>query len=386
MRDRDLGRCVWLILSLAFILPKLLVAGEIAQYFPADGQEADRITKWRVVWDIEKQAGGSEVFFIREAYFSRTPGDREIKVLGDSRVAELFTPYNQGLRLYDISGSKFKLVDLDPTALGPGCIVPGQLFDRAGAAADTGPVAMEVHDDHLRWMDTQQRSRRGQSLLLWSVLDAANYRYVILYIFRDDGQIGFRIGATGNNLAQTPSDQATHLHTGCWRINVALDNPVANTIEKVTLDTNLARTIVEPLTTERRLKWNPEEFTRLRVKSTNLTNGHQPPNLIGYELMPMASGAGRFRNPGEEFTLNDFWVTADKTGEVRCPNLDRYENGQDLAGEKPTIWFLATFNHSPRDEDFGRNGYIQKDGVALTTWAGFDLKPRNFFASSPMYP
>ena len=386
MSFRTIRRSFWLALALASILPQLAAAAQITQYFPADGQPGDRLTQWRIVWDIESQAGGSEVLFIKEAWFSRGPGEPEIKVLGDSRLAELLSAYNRGARLYDISGFRFPLVDLTETALGPGCLVPGRILNRSGVQAATGPVAVEVHDDHLRWMDTTQRSRRGQSLQLWSVLNAFNYRYIILYIFRDDGLISFRVGATANNLAPTLDDEATHVHSGCWRINVALGSQIDTSIRKVTLDTNLHRTNIDPLTAEARFKWNPEEFTRLRIESTTLTNAHEPPHPISYDLTPMAMGAGRFYNPGEEFTLNDFWVTVNKNGEVRCPNLDKYENGQNLIGNLPTVWFETAFVHSPRDEDFGKVGYVTRDGVALTTWAGFDLKPRNFFSSTPLYP
>jgi Copper amine oxidase, enzyme domain len=386
MNFRKVLLSLGLALTLAPTLPQIAAAAQITQYFPADGQPAARLTQWRIVWGIESQAGGSEVLAIKEAWFSRGPGEPEIQVLGDSRLAELLSAYNRGARLYDISGFRFPLVDLDETALGPGCLVEGRILNRDGVPAATGPVAVEVHDDHLRWMDTQQRSRRGQALEVWSVLNAFNYRYVILYIFRDDGQIGFRVGATANNLAPTIDDEATHVHSGCWRINVALGNQIDTSVRKVTLDTNLHRTVIDPLTTEARFKWNPEEFTRLRVESTTRTNAHEPPHPISYDLMPMAMGAGRFYNPGEEFTLNDFWVTVNKNGEVRCPNLDKYENGQNLIGALPTIWYEAGFVHSPRDEDFGKTGYVTRDGVALTTWGGFDLKPRNFFSSTPLYP
>lgn len=375
-----------LVLALTLIVPRFLSAGEIVQYFPADGQAADRLTQWRVEWGIERHVGGAEVLYIKNAWFSRAPGDREIRVLGDSRVAELFTPYNAGARIFDISDFPNELIDLGPEMLGPGCLREGRIFDRAGAPAEDGPVAAEVRSDHLRWMDPANQSRRGQELQVWSVMDAFNYRYILLYTFRDDGQIGFRVGATGNLLAGTVSDIATHLHTGCWRINVALDNQSSTIFKKVTHDTRAFKSVVELLNTEERFKWNPEEFTRLRIESTTLNNAHVPPSPVSYDLVPMASGAGRFHNPGEEFTQNDFWLTLDRPNQMRCPRLDRYENGQFINGGKTSVWYLASFNHTPRDEDFGRNGYVETQGVAIVVWAGFDLKPRNFFSSTPLYP
>ena len=53
------------------------------------------------------------------------------------------------------------------------------------------------------WIDPSLGTRRGQKLLLWGVLDAANYRYIIEYGFQDDGVITFRVGSTGRNYAST---------------------------------------------------------------------------------------------------------------------------------------------------------------------------------------
>ena len=113
---------------------------------------------------------------------------------------------------------------------------------------------------------------------------------------------------------------------------------------------------------------------------------HRPPSQIAYDLIPMGPGAGRYHAPGEEFTLDDFWVTLDRAAEVRCPSLNEYENDESLDGGRPVVWFVASTNHTPRDEDYGVLGYDPREGVAITTWAGFDLKPRNFFSSSPLYP
>jgi primary-amine oxidase len=384
MCSNRLRKYSWLVLSLALAVPRLLGAGEVSQHFPADLTEPNMRTKWRVVWGIENHAGGSKVLYIKAAYFTRVRGGREIQVLGDSRLTEIFVPYIGGTRIYDISGFNFQLIPITPKMLGPACITPGQIYGENGNPAETGPVAKEVHDDNLRWINSAGQSRRGQEMLLWSVLSAGNYRYIMLYVFRDDGQVSFRLGATSHNLFSTNADMATHLHSGCWRINPALGNPDKLALSKVRYTP--AGTVKEPLTKELRTRWNPEEFTRLRIESTELKNGHTPPSPLGYELTPMVWGIGRFSGRGEEFTLNDFWTVRDKPLENKCRDLNSYENGESLAGARPVLWHLATAHHSPRDEDFGPTGYDRNEGVALTSWAGFDLKPRNFFPSTPLYP
>jgi len=390
MGFRDRCHCFWLALLVFFSVPRLVTAGEIVQYFPADGQEANRDTQWRVVWGIESHAGGSKVLYIKEAFFSRARGEREIKVLGDSRLAEIFVPYNGGTRIYDISGFNFSLIDLMRGDLGPGCIKPGQIYAANGNPASTGPVAVEIHDDHLRWMNTAAstgRSRRGQNLLIWSVLGAGNYRYIMLYIFRDDGQVGFRLGATAHNLFSSNSDNTTHLHSGCWRVNIELGNQANTSVSKVRLDTMQLKTIVESIDKEQRIPWQLDQFTRLRIASTTVKNTHDPASYIGYELLPWSSGVGHYFGTGEKFTQNEFWVIRDAAlPELRCRDLDTYERGESLTGGKPVLWHLAAVNHTARDEDFGKVGYNAGEGVAITAWAGFDLKPRSFFGSTPLYP
>ncbi len=379
------------LLAAMLVVPRHLMAGEIVQQFPADEREMQ--TRWRIEWGIEHHAGGAQILYIKNAYFTRAPGQPEVKVLGDSRLSEIFVPYNNGTNIYDISGfSHFTLVDLNRSALGPACLAPGQIYDKNGTPAETGPVAVEVHDDHLRWWKNgTETCRRGQELHLWSVLYAVNYRYVLLYIFRDDGQIGFRVGATASNLYDLQNrtdDGPTHLHTGCWRVNLALGKQEDVVVSKVRLDTRQRKTFVQQVTKEERIPWNLEEFTRLLVQNTKQTNGHTPPAYIGYDLVPMSSGVGRYYGEGEGFTQRELWVTRDNSSvpELRCRDLPSYENGQSLSGGRPVLWHLAALLHRPRDEDFGKVEFKAGQGTALTTWGGFDLKPRNLFPNSPLYP
>jgi hypothetical protein len=361
-------------------------AVEIKQRFPADEPAGSMRTQWRVIWDIERHGGQSEVLVIREAFFKRTPMEPEIKVLDDSRLAEIFVPYNDGTRIYDISLFSFDLVTLQESALGPPCIAEGRLFERDGDEADSGLVAAEVHDGQIRWMNAADEIRRGQSLALWSVLDGANYRYIMLYKFRDDGVIEFQLGATAHNLKNTGSDSATHLHMGCWRVNVDLGDAAQTKTSVVRFDTAALATEVDDLNEETRLKWNPEEYTRLRVTSTFAQNSHNPAHPISYELTPLRMGSGRYHGIGEEFTQNDLWVTRRDASELRPRDLDDITDGEPIGTQPVTLWHHASVLHVPRDEDFGVNGTNPGDGVAITAWAGFELKPRNFFSSTPLYP
>jgi len=366
-------------------------AFEIVQHFPANRAPEEMKTQWRIIWGIERHAGMAEVLVIKGAYFKRGPDESEIKVLGDCRLAEIFVPYNNGARIYDISAMKFNLVQLDKKALGPTCVTEGAIYDREGQQSERGPVLKEVHDGKVRWMNAREKLLRGQNMSLWSVINGANYRYVVLYEFRDDGVVGFKVGATAHNLFKFKTDKSTHQHVGHWRLNVVLGNAAQTRVSVVEHDSVKLKTMVTPLTKEARVEWDPERFTRLRVESLVEKNTHVPPSFIGYELAPLRAGSPRYYGKGEEFTLHDFWVTRARGAEMRARELPQYENGENIQNMPVTIWHMAGALHEPRDEDFGDRDLKPRLeanpglGVALTAWAGFELRPRNFFRSTPLY-
>ena len=53
------------------------------------------------------------------------------------------------------------------------------------------------------------------------------------------------------------------------------------------------------------------------------------------------------------------------------------------------LWYMSPAYHLPRDEDglfVNPDGRVSVRGVAMTTWCGFELRPRNVFDKSPLYP
>jgi len=153
----------------------------------------------------------------------------------------------------------------------------------------------------------------------------------------------------------------------------------------VQFDTASGKTLIEDLNKESRIKWDANKFTILRIGSLVQKNMHVPSHEISYELMPLRMGCGRYNGVGEEFTLHDFWLTKPRPNELRPKDLDQYENGEAFDDSGIVVWYSTPVLHRARDEDFGVNGTNSYEGVAITSWAECDLRPRDFFASTPLY-
>jgi len=65
-------------------------------------------------------------------------------------------------------------------------------------------------------------------------------------------------------------------------------------------------------------------------------------------------------------------------------DVPAYADGELLAGKPIAVWHTSPVAHASRDEDFDVNDNPD-GGLALTMWSSFTLKPRNLFASTPLY-
>jgi hypothetical protein len=133
-------------------------------------------------------------------------------------------------------------------------------------------------------------------------------------------------------------------------------------------------------------QWVPEEFTTLRIESTTRKNGSTPPQPTAYDLIPIRYGSVRNFPRKFEFANKDFWVTANTTEPIRyvdVPTYVRDHHGQKIDRTPITVWHNSPLFHIPRAEDFDPSGK-NSPNVALTTWMGFILKPRNLFDGTPL--
>jgi hypothetical protein len=392
------------------------------------------------------------VLRIKRAKFmwhDRTGKPQWVTVARMLELAEIYVPYDNGWTAFlDVHDMPFYITPARREFLGPPCVAPGEILASPNPAW-SGRVHKEVHDDGIRWMSAEtdygnriaDRARRGEKMILWGTYYGANYRYLIEYGFGDDGMITCRIGPTGRNIFNRQADlRDTHLHIGCWRFEPDLGDPEASGVASAPRDSPasgaasapgdspaggvasaprggpkdndvlLVRRVFDDATErfgqvarpfaknglgqacEGSARWNPEEFTVLRVQSTVRKNAHGRP--IGYDLIPQRFGALRQLQPeggtyavDMDFINHDFWVTRTEPGNTSYIDVPRYAGGRrPLAGHPTTVWHCTPAIHVPRGEDFGTDtGTNSYAGLAITSWAGFFLKPRDLFDGTPLY-
>lgn len=334
---------------------------------PASISPAHPSTAWRVQFAHATGKG----LYITGAWFRTAPTAPWRQVLYDARVAEIFVPYEAGSpRYYDLTSFNFPLVTATINDRGPcGRIIGG------------GKVIHEVASYGVMWKN-DAAVRHGQELVLWATLDSANYNYIMRYSFRDDGTITMRLGATAQNL---PGMQTMgHMHDALWRIDMDLNGAggdSAFTYEHI--ESTAMNNAVDTFTpfnggTEGWLNIDPLRFTEVVVRDTATSTPGTP---ISYEFRPVRNGAPRHSEP---FSHHDFWVTQ-YSGSEMLYHLPQHVNGQSVTNNDLVIWHITGLRHDPRNEDGTFQGPFW-NGVALVMWGGIDLRPRNLFTRTPLYP
>jgi Cu2+-containing amine oxidase len=336
----------------------------VDQKFPTVGPE---VTHWRLCW----QSVNGNGLLIHWAYFRKSPSSPWLFVLWDGRVSEIFVPYHDNShRFYDV-GYGFPL-----TSIGPADCPASQ-----GGTPLAGNVCLQVHDRGLSWKADSQ-VYRGEEIVLWGALAAANYNYVIEWTFRDDGVILGRVGATSHNWPPTPFEP--HVHNPIWRLDVDLNGFPNDSVALGThTETGLTATDTEvPIPMSTGLQWNPRAFNSLDVSDQFLVNGKGDKTY--YQLIPLPTqGLAQHQ---EAFTKPDFWVTRYDPTQMSAKDLVSYTNPPvSVSNTDIVIWYRGSVHHHPRDED-GEIVNGAWHGVALVMWTGWMLKPHNLFDRTPFYP
>lgn len=344
----------------------------VDQTFPTTGAVE---TRWQLCWQPVPGNG----LVITSASFQKSPTSPFVKLFGDARVSDIFVPYHDPniLRYLDV-GYGFPLIPLTANDC------PAS---KGGTLLGIGKeVCQEVRDRGLAWKD-HDRVRRGEELVLWSVIDSGNYNYVIEWTFRDDGVVMGRLGATAQNHPDWPL--VAHMHGAIWRLDIDLDGASGDSvylgkhIEQLpglgAIDT------MTPIRGESGHQWNPLEFTSLHIQDATLKNANSKP--AAYHLMPLLYGTPRHQ---EAFTKYDFWVTKNN-GNYSAPEMSGsllpsyISPPQSVSNTDIVVWYYGGVHHLPRDED-GQIVNRVWTGEAHIMWTGFILMPYNLFDKTPLYP
>jgi primary-amine oxidase len=345
---------------------------EIIQKFPSRGAE-------RTAWKIRYVTGAGNGLTISSAHFRRGPNEPWMQVLGDARLSEMIVPYHSNSpRFFDVSYN-FDMTKMNETDAGP----HGKLL------ADN-TVVQELRDTGLQFKDREAGSRRGEALVLWGCLDAANYQYIMEYGFEDNGTITFRAGSTGHNYSSR--EYEPHMHNALWRINVNLFGEGKNTvrvmehIERADMD-GRAKTVHTTFNRgkEGHADWDPLKFTMLQVAHTTRKNARGEP--ISYVMMPTRTGSARhFGGENEECTHHDFWVTKNRPNQMYYPEVTKYvAKHEPITSADVVLWVSAPHHHEPRSEDGEMvNGRLR--GATHIGWSQICLRPANVFDRTPFYP
>lgn len=348
---------------------------EIIQTFPTNDAAK---TAWKVHWTTENGHG----LFITGAWFKKSPKDDWMQVVGDVRLGEMFVPYNSGSpRFWDVSYN-FGMVRATAAEAGP--------FGKVLGSPAT--VIMEIRDRGPMWMDAGGKpTRRGQKLVLWGTLNAANYRYITEFSFQDDGTLSCRVGSTGHNYGSR--EYEGHMHNGLWRIDMNVAGPDNNTVqvmehvEPLGDEKAKAKTVHRPFHDGREgfEDFDALKFTMLSVINTKKKNSRNQP--YAYDIVLPRMGCARHYGGGnEDCTLHDFWVTRNRPNEMHYVNVPKYAaKAEEILDTDVVVWLSTPGHHDPRSED----GEMVKGSLVGATsimWAGFDLRPRNIWDRSPLYP
>jgi Cu2+-containing amine oxidase len=216
--------------------------------------------------------------------------------------------------------------------------------------------------------------RRGEELSLFSVLGAANYTYIVEWIFRDDGAFGMKLSMTG---LIWPNKQ-THMHGTIWRLDMDLNGACCDTAS-IMSHKEVGLTGVDSMNDVNNangFKWDPLAFDMLSIRDAALKN----PNgkMTEWHLMPYRTGTPMHDEP---FTQSTYWVTPYVWNQTLADDLPTYIAGSPSTKNTDVVlWYYTGVHHVIRDEDLAPGG---GPGMTLSMYDQYWLKPFNLWGTTP---
>ena len=346
-------------------------------------------------------------------------------IIGRIAMDEIFVPY----ALPDATWAWRAALDFGEYNLGqyteslePGVDVPtNAVFVDEAVPLDTGssepsfelPHAIALYErdggplwDRLSPVTLERDARFARELVVTASMVIGNYTYMVDYVFRLDGGIDVRVGATGTTLNRgiaangtddrfggtvSPSISApNHQHFFNFRIDFDVDGPDNRLVEANTQPVpsafgNAWSTTETAITTEGFRDINPTSTRHWAVESTTARNALGEPTA--YEIEPH-DVARAYADPSFEplqhapFAQHALWVTRYRDGELFAagdyPNgaaagegLPKYVTDHaSVDGKDLVVWFTTAFTHHTRIEDYP---------VMSRETVGFSLLPDGFF-------
>jgi len=295
---------------------------------------------------------------------------------------------------------------------------------KAAASAKVACVFERATGDpvwrHYEIFDQTQESRPETELVVRFVPTVGNYDYLIDYVFNQKGEIGIRVGATGIDSvkgvdARSLSDPSAatdtaygtlvapnlvainHDHYINFRLDLDVDGqgnsfvedklvpqrlPAGNTRRSLWTVHSEPMTQEGPVTSDvHRTFWrviNPDRKSATGYpRGYVIMPGHADQSLLSPDDPPQQRSA---------FSAEQLWVTHYRANELYAggdfPNQSLGGDGlpKFVADREPVqntdlvFWYTVGFRHVPRSEDWP---------VMPTLYAGFSLRPQNFFDRNP---
>ena len=266
-------------------------------------------------------------------------------------------------------------------------------------------------------------TRKARDLVLRTIGIFGNYDYVVDWVFRQDGTIRVRVGATGldevkGTKSRTANEDSSgeasaygrfiaenvvgvdHDHFFSFRLDFDIDGS-ANSFVRDRLSVkrlpassprkSLWIAVPETLKTEQqaRLHMGMDQPEVWRVVNPSVKSALGYP--VGYELMPGANemsllAPDDYPQKRAGFTDYQLWVTPYNENErYAAGDFPMQSKGGDglpawtkanrsIENTDIVLWYTMGFHHVPRSEDWP---------VQPTIYHEFELRPYNFFARNP---
>ena len=362
-------------------------------------------------------------------------GEKSRSILYEGSLSEMFVPYMDPdavwyARTFFDAG---EFADGFASSLDPGrdCPENSTYFDQVYANYKGIPqlkpraacVFEQPGDMAWRHDGNVVESRRARNLVLRTIGTFGNYDYVIDWVFRQDGTIRVRVGATGidevkgvksRTAIDTPEMKedtygrfiaenivgVDHDHYFSFRLDFDVDG-TANSFVKDRLSMKRL-----PPDSPRKSLWVAEPEVAKTEEQAKSRMGMEHPEIwrvvnsnvksplgypVSYELMPQENAMSLmlpedYPQQRAGFTDYQVWVTPyDEKERYAAGDYPMQSRGGDglpawtkknraIENADIVLWYTMGFHHVPHAEDWP---------VMPTIWHEFELRPVNFFAHNP---